>query len=756
MATTVSKPTFTDVVNQNYFIESQGGAKQPVSYLDAFPDSVYTKAIDSVLVTFLYALLGPAGAGSLSQEYLLARLQYEDAMLNGASLDQLYTSPFAFARLAEETYDIDAHASLLSSSQRAQILAQDAAFRNRAIDFLKGIRAGGTLLGFQLVAKSGLNHPVDVIENWRALYDQYMDEPLGLDFRGTTTLLSEVIILPRQSKQTSSVQTLTITGNPYSGYFTLSYPAGPDYQTVTFVGNDNNILNVPEGSVSEIGQWIALTGGDNLSTYPDPMTWLTVSSIVSPTQVMVETAGQPVVIPTGPVIGFIENARTYPLSYDATAEEVQAALWNLPVIGKGNVAVSGGPFPSESMTVEFTRDLANVPAQTLQFNLAPDPYTGVVAAGTSPGSGEVVQMTDVNGNSTTIDATVTVDTAGASSISDQVTIAPADQHAMEIAIDTIRPLTTFVTTQPASATRKPQPINTSYAPNEMTQVLLYVTGESSVKWIPKDQVHWIESGIEHEAPRALNTSQQHYAGFHNIANVMAYTEGALNDQFYNDPTGEPSPIWARYYNSMIGLYSDAQLALTPVLSQYQNPNAQHNPQLAKAPSPDPLVITNSVNGTNIINYEYPADYLSLPGVPQLRPNGTFWSSTERSAGTDYLEIDLGSVQAVNYIYFEATSKPYSIDAAYDVLDMSPQRNFKPASFNSDLPSVTSLSYDSAVTNPWSVVTMNLTNALGQQIFTRYIRLGFTKNPGTTPYTNGANVIPYSIEVRNLRIGRVVS
>jgi hypothetical protein len=147
----------------------------------------------------------------------------------------------------------------------------------------------------------------------------------------------------------------------------------------------------------------------------------------------------------------------------------------------------------------------------------------------------------------------------------------------------------------------------------------------------------------------------------------------------------------------------------------------------------------------------------LPGIPQLPTSGTFWSSAERSAGVDYLEIDLGSVQAINYIYFEATSKPYVIDVAYDTLDLTPQRRFVAASLSQQQHSVTNLSYTNAVTNPWTPVTINVLNAMGQQIFSRYIRLGFTRNPGNTPYVNDQNMVyPYSIEVRNLRIGRVVS
>lgn len=146
--TVVSTPTITSTINQSYFIEALTGSQQPTSYLDIFPDAVYTKAIDSLLVKFLYALMGPVGVGGLRQEYLEERLQFEMANLQGSDLDSLYSNAFAFARLAEETYEIDASAALLPAAQQAQILAQDASFRNRAIDFLKGARAGEPLEAF--------------------------------------------------------------------------------------------------------------------------------------------------------------------------------------------------------------------------------------------------------------------------------------------------------------------------------------------------------------------------------------------------------------------------------------------------------------------------------------------------------------------------------------------------------------------------------------------------------------------------------
>ncbi len=79
------------------------------------------------------------------------------------------------------------------------------------------------------------------------------------------------------------------------------------------------------------------------------------------------------------------------------------------------------------------------------------------------------------------------------------------------------------------------------------------------------------------------------------------------------------------------------------------------------------------------------DYATLPGEPQQPTAPPFGASAARASGTEYLEIDLGTVQPVNFISFEATSKPYQIDAAYVLLDQAPQRSFTPVTLVSPFP-----------------------------------------------------------------------
>lgn len=747
----VSSPVFTDSVNQNFFIEALGGSKQPVSYLDRFPDSVYTKAIDSVLVTFAYALLGPAGAGYLRTQYLEARLQIEQAGLTGGDLDQIYTAPFAFARTALETYSTDASAALLPSQERQIVQAADASFRNRAITYFKAIRAGGTLLGLTLAAESGLNHPVDIIENWLALFDQYADIPLGLPYMGSTTNLNEVIVLPRKNIPENAKQSFVLNGEPTSGWFTLSLPIGPNYRTIQIgTTNGSNVITVPNSAQTPPGTYLTIAGSP-VNTYAQ------VGMIQSPTSVSLiyppqsTTAGQPLNLTvTGAYTAYAGNAQTVPLPYNATYAQIQSALWVLPIVGGSNdLKVTGGPLPDQPVDITFIGSLGDQPIPMLQVNLAPDSITGI--GGPSAVAPLVSQPTDILNNPLVISSNVTVDQAGVSNDSQHAVISPGDSHAMEVAMDILRPETSFITTQWAQGTTQRQPANTVFTGQTYTEVLRYETGNSGIGWPSTDSTHWIEGGKEHEAPKPVGNFQQNYQSFHNVTSIQAYTEAALLDSGYGTGSIRPGNI---YWNTKIGAYSPAQTAFFPFLENY-GPDTQYSPSQALAVSPEPLVITHNLDGTGVINAIYPADYLSLSGIPQLPTTQTFWSSLERPGGIDYLEIDLGTTQAVNYLYFEATNKPYAIDVNYDILDQTPSRNFAAVT---PMPSAlaqstTALVYDTAVTNPWTVAEFHFTNTLNQMIFTRYLRIGFTRTPAGSPFAGNNGAIPYSIEVRNLRIGR---
>lgn len=743
-------PTITSTVNQSFFIEALGGAQNPVSYLDRFPDSVYTKAVDSLLVRFMYALLGPTGVGALKQEYLEARLQVEEAGLQTADIDSLYTNAFAFARLADETYEVDASADLLPAAQRSQILTQDAAFRNRAIDFLKGARAGGTLTGITLVARSGLNRPVEVIENYRALYDRYADLPLGLVTMGVTSSPHEVVVVPRQVDPQSSVQTLSIVGAPTTGWFTLSYPGSQNWMAIPVTTTSGSTtITVPNAAQIPTNAFVTLTSIAPATGHLDPTvagwnfaTLYTQSQGGAGTSLTLSNPAPT----TGTFVALVGQGQTVPIPYNATAAQVQNALIGLLSIGNGNILCSGGPLPSQAIQIQFAGKLSDQSVPFLAANLQPDRAVGV----TVTGSGGTEEMSSVAG--TVISAEITMATVGISADQQATTIAPADEYAMLLALNQTKPMTTVITTQDGQSTTVRQQINSSFTASSRVEVVRYATGRASVTWPMVDSTHWIEGGVEHEAPKPLGSGSQHYQGFHNIANILAYTELALADVNY---ASSSAGLLAPYWDSNIGGFSNAQQTLVPGLTVFVDPDAQYLPINAVNSLPEPLIISNA-GVQSVINGIYPVDYYSLPGVRQPTKT-TMWASSERPSGTDYLEIDLGAVQAVNYLYFEAARVPYLIDVAYDVLDQAPARQFKAVTLANSPQSVTTLAYENTVTNMWETVEIFFNNSLGGMLYTRFLRIGFTRSPSGTPFQPlGEAATPYSMEVRNLRVGRNVS
>jgi len=653
LGTTVETPDITTTINQQFFIEPLGGPKHPVSYLDAFPETLYNKSLDSNLVALMYTLLGPAGMGTLKQNYLSARLNVEHNGLSTAELDAFYAEPFSFARLAFETYTDDTE-GLLNHEQTEHINESDSSYKNRAINYLKAVRAGGTLLGIELAAKSALNRAVDIVENYHALYDQYSDDPLGLELIGLTRSTEEAILLPRQEHPQSAQQTISIeNSNPISGTFQLTMPLGPG-------GGKEEVQN---------------------------------------------------------------TTTTYPLPFNVDFGELTIALEAIPVIGPHNVSVTGGPFPGNPLVISFTGELADRPMP--QFLV------------TKNSLGDIEEKL--------CEVEVAVEQVGASADGEDAVIPTEDWYFAQVAIDNIKPVTCILTPGKAPGTTKRQIPNTVFADSEFVQVLRYVTGKRGLPWPPVSSTTWIEPGVENEGPMSLGGQHANYVNFHNIPSAVAYTEAAIEhiDELENFPKDEH-----------VGPFSPEQQAVYPFLQAF-NAIPAHEPKvfapIDAAVNPPELLTTRS-GPEPLVNSIYPAIYQSLAHVGGS-PSETapFWSSLERLVGTDYLEFDLGTVQAVNFITFEMSQKPFTISVDYDLLDAPPVRRFIPVTIISELdaPSVLSVRYDAKNVNQWSLVTLNVSTSLDAMIYTRFIRLEFARIEKSLSF-------PYSADVRNLRIGRNVS
>lgn len=280
---TVSVPGFSDTVRQSFLIEPLGGPKDTFYYLTRFPEEIYNKSPDSHLYKLMRALLGDGGVNWLRKNQLEARISLEELGVDMFDLDKYYGSPFDFGRILEEEFDDDPY-GLIDKTQWEQIKAKNARYRSRALDYMNGARAGNTPLGMQLTAKSGLGHNVEIIENYKYLFDIHSDDPLGLEYYGKSLALEEFIILPRREVGVTEMQQVYIHGDlnlPDGGDFSFIYN-GINSSDYTYVYEDPDTLNtIPWNgtrdhvrlaleSIPEIGE-----GNVNVQGGPGPsLPWL--------------------------------------------------------------------------------------------------------------------------------------------------------------------------------------------------------------------------------------------------------------------------------------------------------------------------------------------------------------------------------------------------------------------------------------------------------------------------------------------------
>lgn len=663
---TVNAPTISGTIDQTFFLTPLNGPDNPSSYLDNFPSQIYNTSIDSRLVKFMYSLLGPSGLGWIQKNYLQARLVLEDYGVEGFDLDGFYGDPLRFARVLEETYSSDL-SSLISREDWNEIQAKDAKYRSRALNYVTGIRAGNTPLGMQYVAKSGLGHDASIIENYKYLYDQHSDSPIGLNYKGSTLSTEEMIVVPRQEVPQSEVQTISIFGNPTGGSFQIFFPQGDP--------------NSPGSDATQATEPIILTNG----------------------------------------------------SVDRGI--IQSALESLPAIGQGNVTVTDGPLPDTSVTLTFSNNLSYKDVPQLQISVA-----------------NLTGGTDVDASIDTVVEGVPVDVRSTA-------IPTIDQHYLLTALGYIKPVTTIVTFTSGNGKQTVQTWDDSPTiTSSYREVVKYVTGNPTIKWPAKDSIHWVESGIEHKALRVFDDLQYHYQGFHNIARTIAYTDEAVSQDDYSTSAWDDS--FRIYRSEHVGNFTNLQRTL------FSNDNVEYGNKTFIASDgialyPEPITTTSSNTNedgapTQLVNGIYPADYLNLPGVNIIADSGIrFWASKQRSEGSDYLEIDLGSVQAINYLIFEISNKPCDIEIDYDVLDSGSIRRFVPVTQNPMFPVSSTILFDSVQQNPWRSIEFLFGNAQNRILYTRYLRIKLTRRGGlNSPFISQAGQpVEYSLEIKNLRLGR---
>lgn len=837
---TVSLPTFTDRVEQQFFLTPLNGPLHPENYLDRFPDEVYSKGPDSHLVRFMYSLLGPAGIGWLKKNYLDTRLLLADHGVELFDLERYYGNPFRFGRILAERYDDDP-LGLLPREAWDKIKARDEQYRSRAIDYFNAARHGTTPEGMRLVARSGTNHEVEIIENYKYLFDIHSDEPKGFAYFGTTRSTSEFIVVPRLEVSRSEVQVVTITGTPTGGNFVLGFE-GRATATLPFYTSSVTMQATLEALPNIGSDNVRVTGG------PARDSLLTVTNLVTNPSVETNATGYEQISATGSFVR--STTRAYKGSYSLKQtnpgtnafEGFRIASANRPAVtasttytahvaifiesGAGNelrAALreydSGGSLVGSTgvnpvrttfgswqiLTVTRTMTAAAVTCDVVVFDEgthasvfyvdaiavaqtgsaftygdgdSPEwTWSGTAHASTSTGpvgtlifqpyrvyftgklAGQDVPELKVlsNGLSGGVNPTVTVTTerSGVESSDETVEIKPELRHNLQTALDFLRPVNSIPSTAAGKGLRSTQPWKAATASSEYNEVLRFVIGNRQVSWPTTDRVHWIEEGVEKQAPRIHNDRQHHYVGFHEVQAVSAYTDAALGNPNYASDTS----VLSQYASVHIGRFSPDQARLVPFLQTITDDSLVHAVDRVLADYAEPLTVATQVGSTSLINGIYPADYATLPGVPPIKYHDEqFWASRERTGGAEILELDLGSAKAVNFLSLEVTRKPFEIEVAFDTLDLAPHRNFIPVTPGDDFPE--SIFYELDVTNPWATLEFDFTDALGRTPFTRFIRITFTRR--VTLQTDGSGFLydqatatqkPFSVEVRNLRLGR---
>jgi|GEM_PF-6867674 len=224
------------------------------------------------------------------------------------------------------------------------------------------------------------------------------------------------------------------------------------------------------------------------------------------------------------------------------------------------------------------------------------------------------------------------------------------------AVENLKPMNTVLNTSLGQADSYPIDIKSASASSEFYQVTKFVTGNSNINWPTQsgndfNSVYWVEADVEKEAPRNHNDFQQHYQGFYkpNSVTASSYAVGSLNNN---------SALITKF-SALKNLSNSGIWSANQALADY----------------PEPISVTrqNANTNTSFVNHEYPIDYLSLNNVPTVTyQRDKFWMSELKTSGEDYLIIDLGSTQSVNFLIFEILNAPIDIEISYadDIQDTS--------------------------------------------------------------------------------------
>lgn len=237
-------------------VEPLGGYNTVEDVLDRFPETVYNTNRDSHLYSFLQALCGETGVGSLKKVSYVQRLQIEGNAINFAVLDNLFGSSFQFPRLPEEIYPWNPDTDVLTVDEWDQVAAADESYRNRVSQFMQSTRLGNAPDGIAGAASAAANINCDALENYVAKYDALSDDPQGRDYPGLTDSASEFVIVALTDANSPTYQSQivpTAANTAPTWQATTSYVFGDVVQPSTPNGHFYSVITPADGTIGVSG-----------------------------------------------------------------------------------------------------------------------------------------------------------------------------------------------------------------------------------------------------------------------------------------------------------------------------------------------------------------------------------------------------------------------------------------------------------------------------------------------------------------------
>ncbi len=500
------------VQETNPVIEPLAGPVNIDKLMDRFPEQVYTRSKDSHLYRFLMAFCGETGMGRLRRAALLARLKNEAGLLNFNDIDSFYGSVLDFKRLKREIYTYDPASQALEKEVWDKIHSQDNSYRKRVVQYLQSTRYGNAPRGIELAAESAAGIDVEVIENYRALFDRLTPDPLGIQLVGNTDLYEEFVIIPQAIENRYNVSqdlTLRFTGTVTGGSVTLLYADVP-----ALIQYGDSAETVRSSILAAYGEFlrayeIIVDSNGNV---------IIVDEAVSPQFFSQEHVGVEKVSDTEYVITINDpnvNIYNFTVESDLTGTNAEAVL-DFPINENFYIAKFSGPNP------RYINAIRRVPPLPITDDIAPWKAGNVIL------------------------------------------IEPEIERNIVKVVDKVRPVHTVMTVKAQPQTNIKVATNRVQASSERVNINRFVTGKSDIDWpTPGDPDHGTfiygkyvvdDEGqqsiisVEREATTLAYGARAVPVIYHTIDAVAAYTNLATGHPDYNTERffGGSDPIYQRF------------------------------------------------------------------------------------------------------------------------------------------------------------------------------------------------------------------